>query len=491
MPLGTAYDFFGPGLGVFVLTPNQLNSGQAAQPIQIDADFLDQAVNLTPLVQSVNLRIGVGTYMQGEIVIAPPFETALKLIESRLMDYGNVVLAQFGYGETGHVSAPFALFVNNYPDVELDPARSTITFKVQGFFSNSARKATDKVWDFDLYAPNYALGVLLEIAKSHNVNVSFARQQTTSELIGGASSFIPPDLSMAPPPFLTSPQLWQGKKILQVESDQDFLNRILAPANASVIIDANKLYVLDFKESLASTPVATFRMFGDVDTSNGVFPIINFGIRGSWWFQHPAVVGLEIREGRNPSTKISAPATSYDVISDPLWESLGDTTAATRTALATKVLVFPDGTITQIAVDYGPDEAGHRHFQSPRDPFRGRAERRARDGSLDLSGFKGTLKTFGLPYLFPMTNVAVEGVGRFSGLYQVYTIEHRIDSSGFFTTLGIRRNAVADGAALDGSNGTPVPGNSKIPPFKSLSDLNAVVQGQSQNLLAGFPGFGA
>lgn len=489
MPLGTAYDFFGPGLGVFVLTPNQLNS-PTGQPVQVDANFLNQAVNLTPLVQSVDLRIGIGTYMQGEIVIAPPFETALKLIESPLMDYGNVLLVQFGYGETGHVSAPFALFTNNFPDVELDPARSTITFKVQGFFSNSARKATDKVWDFNLYAPNYALGVVQEIARSHHVEVAFARQQTTSEIIGGASAFTPPDLSMAPPPFLTSPALWQGQKILQIESDQDFLNRILAPSNASVVIDTNKLCVLDFKEALASTPVCTFRMFGDVDTGNGVFPVINFGIRGNWWFQHPEMVGLEVREGKNPNTRRANPAQFYDATLDPLLAFLGDTTAASETALPTQVLVFPDGSTTQISVAYAPNEAGHRHYQSTRDPFKGRAERRAREGTLDLSGFKGTLKTFGLPYLFPMTNVAVEGVGRFAGLYQVYTIQHRIDATGFFTTLGIRRNAVADGAFLDGSNGVEVPGNSKVPPFKSLSDLNAVVQGQSQNLFSGLPGFG-
>ena len=55
--------------------------------------------------------------------------------------------------------------------------------------------------------------------------------------------------------------------------------------------------------------------------------------------------------------------------------------------------------------------------------------------------------TIGLPTLRAKTNVEMRGVGRkFSGLYHVETVRHRIDGSGYSCELTLRRNALGRGA---------------------------------------------
>jgi len=55
--------------------------------------------------------------------------------------------------------------------------------------------------------------------------------------------------------------------------------------------------------------------------------------------------------------------------------------------------------------------------------------------------------TVGLPALRAKTNIEVRGVGRkFSGLYHVESVRHRIDGSGYSCELTLRRNAVGSGA---------------------------------------------
>jgi hypothetical protein len=55
--------------------------------------------------------------------------------------------------------------------------------------------------------------------------------------------------------------------------------------------------------------------------------------------------------------------------------------------------------------------------------------------------------TIGLPTLRAKTNVEIRGVGRkFSGLYHVETVRHRIDGSGYSCELTLHRNALGRGA---------------------------------------------
>lgn len=54
--------------------------------------------------------------------------------------------------------------------------------------------------------------------------------------------------------------------------------------------------------------------------------------------------------------------------------------------------------------------------------------------------------TVGLPTLRAKTNIDVRGVGRkFSGLYHVESVRHRIDGSGYSCELTLHRNAVGSG----------------------------------------------
>jgi len=55
--------------------------------------------------------------------------------------------------------------------------------------------------------------------------------------------------------------------------------------------------------------------------------------------------------------------------------------------------------------------------------------------------------TLGLPQLRAKTNVEIRGVGRkFTGLYHVEAVRHRIDCGGYSCELTLRRNALGNGA---------------------------------------------
>ena len=55
--------------------------------------------------------------------------------------------------------------------------------------------------------------------------------------------------------------------------------------------------------------------------------------------------------------------------------------------------------------------------------------------------------TVGLPSLRAKSNIEVRGVGRkFSGLYYLEAVRHRIDGSGYSCELTLRRNALGKGA---------------------------------------------
>lgn len=61
--------------------------------------------------------------------------------------------------------------------------------------------------------------------------------------------------------------------------------------------------------------------------------------------------------------------------------------------------------------------------------------------------------TIGLPTLGAKTNVEIRGVGRkFSGLYHVESVRHRIDGSGYSCELTLRRNALGSGAGKAAPN---------------------------------------
>ena len=89
--------------------------------------------------------------------------------------------------------------------------------------------------------------------------------------------------------------------------------------------------------------------------------------------------------------------------------------------------------------------AGHLTPTAGTTPQRPAAEAAFVPGELDQVTAEAV--TVGLPMLRAKTNVEVRGVGRkFSGLYHIETVRHRIDGSGYSCELTLQRNAVGSGA---------------------------------------------
>ena len=89
--------------------------------------------------------------------------------------------------------------------------------------------------------------------------------------------------------------------------------------------------------------------------------------------------------------------------------------------------------------------AGHLTPTAGATPQRPAAEAAFVPGELDQVTAEAV--TIGLPTLRAKTNLEIRGVGRkFSGLYHVETVRHRIDGSGYSCELTLQRNAVGSGA---------------------------------------------
>ena len=89
--------------------------------------------------------------------------------------------------------------------------------------------------------------------------------------------------------------------------------------------------------------------------------------------------------------------------------------------------------------------AGHLTPTAGTTPQRPAAEAAFVPGELDQVTAEAV--TVGLPALRAKTNLEIRGVGRkYSGLYHVETVRHRIDGSGYSCELTLRRNALGRGA---------------------------------------------
>ena len=79
--------------------------------------------------------------------------------------------------------------------------------------------------------------------------------------------------------------------------------------------------------------------------------------------------------------------------------------------------------------------------------------------------------TVGLPTLQAKTNIDVRGVGRkFSGVYHVESVRHRIDGSGYSCELTLRRNALGRSA---GQTAPDTLGKQHVPPARTAASRPA------------------
>ena len=68
---------------------------------------------------------------------------------------------------------------------------------------------------------------------------------------------------------------------------------------------------------------------------------------------------------------------------------------------------------------------------------------RAQKTRNEMKEISGRIKTVGLPMLYASCLFAIEGFGKFDGIYYAASVEHAIDRSGYTTTVEFRKNPEA------------------------------------------------
>ena len=99
----------------------------------------------------------------------------------------------------------------------------------------------------------------------------------------------------------------------------------------------------------------------------------------------------------------------------------------------------------------------------------------------ELAHVTAEATTIGLPALRAKQNIELRGVGRkFSGIYYIEAVRHRIDSGGYSCDLTLRRNALGKGAGNKaattlGKRNTQHASKAEYSPAPSQSKSNSVV----------------
>lgn len=507
------FDFFGYDMNVVFLTPDEQGIVGIEPPntltllgqqAHIRNDRFDPALLLLrDCMESMSVEVPASGIPLIEIVLTPPMEIAMRILNSTLLNVGNIIAVKFGYpGQTAQVTDWVAAFLLA-PQVSFGvPIRFTL--RAQGLGMGLSRTTPSCRWQ-----NGNRLEYLMAALHPYKLEVELEGSLKTS--VGRAKTVVTPD-SLPFGPLTeaeviqerikrigltqvktTEPEafrLVQPHNCDQNQSDADFVQRMLDESGVISRWENHKLVITRLRDKLAQPPIVGFRWYGQAVTNPSTagqispderLPIISFDSDVTAGFTGPSAVMMQM-EGVDPHTYkwkdaaiqhedrpgVGKVANSGD---DPKTPKLTEF-VVNRKSYRGEVKPIPLGVLAVA----GENEASVQplrklipekeecpmRVQLPRgggvgaDGKEGHATHHSQELNSMYSNFTAVLKTIGMPRLPVMSIIFVEGIGRYSGNYYVQKIEHTLDSSGFKSTLhlirtGTDRPAASGSESLKGS----------------------------------------
>lgn len=448
-------DYFGPAFHVRMLPRTD------GAPVQIEEALPNdelgrsgQGADLTDYVTSLKVTVVIGGYSSCEIVLSFPYDFALAVFNRDTLNFGNVLAVRFGYPESAIESKTF-YFTNSLPGVQFGAPRTTVTLKGQALGAEAGRREAYTTWDVH-QRPRKALTVIEEIAADHNLQVVTDEQGDPS---AGADPNGFPD-------GLVDPTRWK-QPIMQMGTDREFIELLLRAGDARMTIENNKVKVQSATGSIAKRPVFLLRLYGQVNTAEGIFPMEQFNSDANLFFRSSSSIESQKAQGVNPRNRVVPPLLPNQPQANSDYVFAGNSYPGSPQLLNDIAQIIQDSTDPNSAfsqqqatafpsLNRTRNQTGKRFFKVWED---------AKEGIEDDYVFESTfminaeIVTPGNPLFQPLQMIAVEGVGKFSGLYQIYEVLHTIEK-GYKTTLKVRSNswgssqqAFSSFAVLDGDTG--------------------------------------
>lgn len=376
-----------------------------------------------PFVTSVSVEIGIGFNPRITVELDMPYEDGIRMLsETPLFHIGNVWLVKLGYTRDGRSTPWFSGMVSS-PSVDVSPNGVRATIQALGAgaqavgtsmtaqFKGTMAQLVDHVasqFHWEVSYGESAYGYLSGVEVNFTGNGSNYWQILSDNLRSAGCEF------------------WTG-------NDDD--NRAT-------------LYVRRTAD-INSAPVEyRFSIFGDVDVSRGMLPLLSFSAPGGASFMPKGSRGFR-------SVYINEDG---EVVEIDASEATTENAAQAGGSVDAGVSNDTEPSSGQ-ATDHVPDD-GEAGAVVPNRPGQEGLEQTSlqaiRDESMDgILSLEGNGTTIGLPELIPSAMIGIHGASRrFDGLWKVWGVTHTVSSGGFDTAFKARRNGYSTDAALKQYEGT-------------------------------------
>jgi len=408
------YDFY----GIFIRMRLQKSKGIPATLIKnpdidlpVESKHKELLDRIYKYLSSVTVDLGLGYQSKISVVINPPYEDGIKIIDSEMLDRGNVLYVQWGYSKESQRTDWYSGIILEQPDVSIDPNFS-ITINAKGWGYMAQRRL-----DIKTALKGTPQQIIRKIAVEKwklDLDDEFASNEYRS---GGTKG------------------TWKVEPS-KYGSDFNIVKEILAKSGNYFYVNGNKLTVISVKGYSSFRPKYTFRMFGELDVSKNIYPINSFSFNSGAMFL-PRGVAKTITIGVDPKKKQIVKASRT---SEPLPGSkVTDTTAGAK---APKGEANDPSAPKRIPVDlgrYGLSDVALTGDTSFGDKLivgleEGKNVDDETKGYYDLKVPYAEIEfdTVGIPGMGPRDLITVDGIGkRLSGQYMVFGAIHEVNEGGY------------------------------------------------------------
>jgi len=267
-------------------------------------------------LQQLTITEQIGGTSTMQAVLSPPRDLGLKLLNDPLLSMGSAMEVSWGYPSFGELRRAFGVLT--VPDVTIGQ-EITITVNAEGFLFGLIRTERNKVWRETPADETSAALSPQEIVTEIAEGFGFGTDDLEFDFDDGRFEEQRQDKEGNPQPFQ------------QYESDWLFIRRLAKEHNATAHLQGGTKLRIIGNEVPFGKVVATFRMYGQLNTPENIYPLLGFQVD-----QGGVVVGLA---GRGVQVRDVDPDEGPDgTIGDgdqPGIAQQNDTTSTTPSATST------------------------------------------------------------------------------------------------------------------------------------------------------------
>jgi hypothetical protein len=425
----------------FVTDPNvatTLDGNTLASSSTENNTLVLTAQNLSKYASSLTIESKAQGLRMFTLVMTPPYEDAITLVDNRLIRQGSLVKCQWGYTSAQGLNDDLSdihIFYNDQPKVAYSSQDVTITLTGYDIFSaNYDRRTTSRLWNITQY-PNDA-SVLLKIFEDSGFDASLISPANTPRL------YVP--LFTGP----TSPATTTFMGRIQDVSDWSFVRRI-CNENMLWFEVLGKTIIFHDLNVLGGQPSKYNFVFRIPPMNEFDMPIWTFTANANQRAFLPPGAFETILHTSDPDTKtfvseIKQPPT--DTTRKTIGPTQGNLPAQSGGGLGpyigTSILDPNTNDLFNLFPVFAPNTTGV-HYPGPiNQPRLSEAVESQRLEAQFYANDSAALTCAGIPNLMGQAIITVDpkGVGRsFGGPYLVTDVVHTISTDGYAMRLELKR----------------------------------------------------